>query len=431
MAISREFRELIQDLAERYPDEVLARISGELAKHGTEADKMAALVKFVQENPPGGEVAKLVERVVAPDASDVERLGLSVEEGVVGGGATQTRHKYHITLTGEKVNTKSRAYAEDMALRIKNASEQYGRDPVQMLKSVKGDRARKMVAEEMQGLSDLVEIPKAVSVAPKIEGGSKYIGTDPGKAIVLSNRGQGVMTSSGPPLGPRNRPGKEIVLRPRYPIQTTGGPGVMLPGDPPIGPRNRTVAQRLLGAATPSVEAAAAEGTATAVSGLGAEAVSLGSKAAKTAKAGLTGIKWLDGVLGPVLDSKIAKVGGRFVGPAFAALTAIQLAQLLEGSTSGLGEKQRVENYTDNSEGSQRLMNAGVLSSEENLNTTLRSISKRDSELGDFATRQGVVNQNTLDSLLETKRMNVAQMSQTYQPGPMEMMAAMRQLTGV
>ena len=101
---------------------------------------------------------------------------------------------------------------------------------------------------------------------------------------------------------------------------------------------------------------------------------------------------------------KFLKGAGKLLGPIAGAVTAWQLFDLLEGSSTGLAEKQRIEKYQDTREGVQRLYAGQEEAEQEALGAQLGRVSQNRSSVGLAAANQQAVNESTLEMLLGAKK---------------------------
>jgi len=429
-------RELV-DLASSYlqPAEI-EQLMAQLGSADGVTAKEAVIRNFIKTAGGGrSELAGLVETQATTEV-DMARLGM--QQGATGGGrggrvGPRALRNPSVTISPEvpitkkmrkAIDAQAAAYEEKVAMsklaanpKVANSikSGQAAAESIGIPSKLEATQIVKAPAESLASTAivkyDRPPIPVHSELATLVAGGSSEGITTP------AGYAQHIREMNNPQKYPPMNFGKELAVRGKSELATTGGPGVRVGAGEPVQTPGRPIrgagGQKLLGYAGEQV------GPPSSLAGLvGAEEEVAAAKGASKlfSKAGLMG------VLGKA---------GKFVGPAFGVLTAIQLAQLLEGASTGLGEKQRVENYLDNVEGGNKLMQGQMLSEEQNLNGLLRASHQRNQVLGHVAAQDEVYNQSSLDQLLQGKRQNIAAMASTYSPGPMEMMAAMRQLSGV
>ncbi len=407
-------RELV-DLASSYlqPAEI-EQLMAQLGSADGVTAKEAVIRNFIKTAGGGrSELAGLVETQATTEV-DMARLGM--QQGATGGGrggrvGPRALRNPSVTISPEVPITKKMRKAID-------AQAAAYEEKVAMSKLAANSKVANSI-KSGQAAAESIGIPSKLEATQIVKAPAESLAST---AIV--KREATPLMSLRELVEPES---KALAVRPKGALATqveqlnalagTGGPGVRVGAGEPVQTPGRPIrgggGQRLLGYAGEQV------GPSGSLAGLvGAEEEVAAAKGASKlfSKAGLMG------VLGKA---------GKFVGPAFGVLTAIQLAQLLEGASTGLGEKQRVENYLDNVEGGNKLMQGQMLSEEQNLNGLLRASHQRNQVLGHVAAQDEVYNQSSLDQLLQGKRQNIAAMASTYSPGPMEMMAAMRQLSGV
>jgi hypothetical protein len=122
---------------------------------------------------------------------------------------------------------------------------------------------------------------------------------------------------------------------------------------------------------------------------------------------------------------------GKFLGPIGAAFTAWQLADLLESQTMGKMDAQRVEKFQDLKEGVGRLYQGHQAVEEQVLGSEIQQAISNQRSKEFTQGQQAAVADHTLEMLLGAKAEAIGAMSKRYTPGPMEMVAAMKSLSGV